>query len=81
VDLFAGLVNRVLDLLDIYFADDVEALIGCHGCALGLNSVSSANGKAFLLGMYTGAETVRAVFLRRKRPSFTFQSGSIRRNA
>ena len=32
VDLFGGLVDRVLHFLKLYFADYVEAVIGCHMC-------------------------------------------------
>ena len=30
VDLLGGLIDRVLDFLEIDLADDVEAVIGCH---------------------------------------------------
>jgi hypothetical protein len=30
MDLFGGLVNGVFDFLKFYFADYVEAVVGCH---------------------------------------------------
>ncbi len=39
VDLFGGLVDCVLDFLKFHFADDVEAVIGCHGCLILSRSV------------------------------------------
>ena len=37
-DLFDGLVDGVLYFLKIYFADDVEAAVGCHDVLYGLDA-------------------------------------------